>query len=531
MAINQTLCRLRTCAHMSQEDFAERIGVSRQSVQKWESGASVPELEKLIRIAKFFDISLDALILESDTRITEEFSFHKALKPRYANLHDWESYSSNLPVEYHQSVEEGLDISAYADVFEAVSRLPKNEVKKKLGDVLFDVVLNAGTAEGYRYTEPSDLEGICRLKTDRKALPPVQENQLESKIYGAWMGRICGCLLGKTIEGIRTDELIPFLKETGNYPMHRYILHSDLNDRILNTYKFRFAGRCYADAVDGMPVDDDTNYVVLAQEIIETYGRDFTSYDVSRAWLSRQCKDAYCTAERVAFVNFVNGFEPPASAIYKNPYREWIGAQIRGDYFGYINPGNPELAAEMAFRDASISHVKNGIYGEMWVAAMLAAAACTDDIKEIVSCGLTQIPHTSRLYEAITDVLNGYEKGVSQKDCFADIHQRYNEYTHGWCHTISNAMIVAASLLYGQGQFGKSICMAVETGFDTDCNGATVGSVLGMAKGINCIDPVWSNPIKDTLHTSIFGVGTVKISDRVKMTLTHISNQSSDGKR
>ena len=83
-------------------------------------------------------------------------------------------------------------------------------------------------------------------------------------------------------------------------------------------------------------------------------------------------------------------------------------------------------------------------------------------------------------------------------------------------------MIVVAALLYGNGDFGRSICMAVETGFDTDCNGATVGSVLGMANGIDSIEEVWKKPLNDTLHTSIFGVGTVKISDRVKQTLTHV---------
>ena len=225
----------------------------------------------------------------------------------------------------------------------------------------------------------------------------------------------------------------------------------------------------------------------------------------------------------MAYCNFVKGYEPPESAVYKNPFREWIGAQIRGDYFGYINPGNPEKAAEMAWRDASISHVKNGIYGEMFVSAMIAVAAATDNIEDIIKGGLAQIPHTSRLYEEITSVLEDYKKGVSQKQAFETIHKKYDEYTgHGWCHTISNAMIVAAALLYGKGDYGKSICMAVETGFDTDCNGATVGSVLGMANGIDSIPEYWKKPINDTLHTSIFGVGTVKISDMAKKTLKHI---------
>lgn len=177
----------------------------------------------------------------------------------------------------------------------------------------------------------------------------------------------------------------------------------------------------------------------------------------------------------------------------------------------------------MAWRDASISHVKNGIYGEMFAAAMIATAAVTDDMTGIVEGGLAEIPYTSRLYEKVAGVLEGYHSGLPREECFARIHAAYDEYTaHGWCHTIPNAMIVAASLLYGDGDFGKSVCMAVETGFDTDCNGATVGSVIGMAEGIDEISEEWKAPMHDTLLTSIFGVGTVKISDRVGMTMKHI---------
>ncbi|MBQ1986373.1 MAG: ADP-ribosylglycohydrolase family protein, partial [Clostridia bacterium] len=346
---------------------------------------------------------------------------------------------------------------------------------------------------------------------------------LEDKIHGAWMGRICGCMLGKTVEGIRTDELIPFLKETGNYPMHRYILFSDLDKVDTNKYKFGFHGRCFADTIDGMPIDDDTNYTVLYQVLIQKYGRNFTPYDASRVWLHHQPKHAYCTAERVAFCNFVKGYEPPESAVYKNPFREWIGAQIRADYFGYINPGKPELAAEMAWRDASISHTKNGIYGEMFVAAMISIAAETNNVRDIILAGLAEIPHTSRLYEEIMSIVDAFENGVSQSECFKSIHEKYDEHSaHDWCHTVPNAMIVAASLLYGDGDYGRSVCMAVEAGFDTDCNGATVGSILGMANGIESIPEYWTKPINDTLYTSIFEVDTVKISDRVKLTLEHI---------
>lgn len=524
MSIGTNIHKLRNAAGISQEKFAAIFGVSRQSVQKWETDVCVPELDKTVKIAKYFGITLDSLVLDNGSRAAEEFVSSKKIKPNFDNIEAWAPYSNDIMTELVQSLDEGLDLEKYRDLFTAVSMLPKSEMRKKFCDLLYETVENAQQIPGYKYIEPSDLESIKSLRKPydfNKTLPDI--SSLEAKIYGAWMGRVCGCLLGKPIECIRTDELIPLLKETDNYPMHRYILSSDITEEMCDKYSFYLKDKAYADTVNGMPVDDDTNYVVLAQKIVSDYGRDFTARDVSRAWLKYQSMDSYFTAERVAFQNFVNGFEPPKSASHKNPYREWIGAQIRGDYFGYINPGNPELAAEMAFRDASISHIKNGIYGEMFVSAMLACAAVTDNIKDIILGGIAQIPHTSRLYEAVLKVLCDFENGVTKDACFAEIHTLFDEHTsHGWCHTISNAMIVTAALIYGGGDFGKSICMAVQTGFDTDCNGATVGSILGMRNGIDDIGNIWTKPINDTIHTSIFGAETVKISERVKETMKHI---------
>lgn len=103
-------------------------------------------------------------MLDNASRIPQELRYHNVLKPKYENMPDWESYSSDLLTEYQQSIEEGLDIESYEDVFKAVSRLPKNEVKKKLGDTLFEVVMHAKTVEGYPYLEPSTLEEIKNLR-------------------------------------------------------------------------------------------------------------------------------------------------------------------------------------------------------------------------------------------------------------------------------------------------------------------------------------------------------------------------------
>jgi transcriptional regulator with XRE-family HTH domain len=201
MALSNMISKLRREANLTQEEFAEIFGVSRQSVQKWESGTSAPELDKLVKIAKYYDVSLDALILDSNTRITEELKYNKDLKPKYANIHDWESYSSGIVTEYTQSLEEGHDISKYPDLFGAVSRLPKGEIKKKLADIIFEIIQNADTVSGYKYVEPSDLESIRTQRGESVTLPPLDTKNLENKIAGAWIGRICGCFLGKPFEG------------------------------------------------------------------------------------------------------------------------------------------------------------------------------------------------------------------------------------------------------------------------------------------------------------------------------------------
>lgn len=446
------------------------------------------------------------------------------IKIDHNHVEGFNRYASDIMAEYNQSIEEGLDIEKHKALFESVAAMRSGEMKTKLSELIFETVINSKIRSGYKYNEPNDLDKIKALREayDFKVTAPDSET-LRKKLLGAWTGRACGCLLGKPVEGIRSEEFIPLLKETGNYPMHRYILSTDITDEVCSHYKFFLRNKSYGDNTDGMPVDDDTNYTVLAQRIVDESGRWFEAEDVGAAWLKYLSILSCFTAERIAYVNIINCIEPPATAMYKNVCREWIGAQIRGDYFGYINPGNPEAAAEMAYNDATLSHVKNGVYGEMFVAAMISCAAVTDNIDDIILGGLAQIPASSRLHEAVMKIYNGYKNGVTLDECFRIIHSDYDEHTdHGWCHTISNAMIVVAGLLYGEGDFGKSICTAVGMAFDTDCNGATVGSIMGMRNGIDCIGEEWIKPINGKIHTSIFGVGTVEIEKLVEKTLEHI---------
>ncbi len=525
MSISEKIYALRTKRGVTQEVFAEKLAVSRQSVQKWESGVSLPTIDKLITMATIFNVSMDYLCDRADSAVSDGRT-DKEYVPDYGKMHSWESYAKSLEIEYRQLVDEGKDVDNLKDVFSAVEKMPSSKRKDEIADLLFKIVDSLPIKGDYGYVEPNDYNAIKTLSDGclPNEIPAESDGEiLLDKVKGGWYGRICGCYLGKPVECIKMPDLKKVLTRTGNYPLHRYIDLEDIEKIDLSDVSFPIKPRSYPKNFNKMPSDDDTNYMLIAYEVLKRYGRDFTSSDVAEVWLSTQTKYAYCTAERVAYINLINGYVPPESGEYKNAYREWIGAQIRSDFYGYINPGDPETAAEMAYRDARVSHVKNGVYGSMWVAAMIAEAYVTDDVKRIILTGLSQIPSTSRLHKAISDIIENYEKGVSAESYIADIRTRWNEESsYDWCHTISNAEIVTAALLYGDKDYGKSICMAVGACFDTDCNGATVGSVLGTAIGYNAIPSYWKDRVNDTLESTLAGYGSVSIGDMAEKTLGFI---------
>ncbi len=522
MAFSDTIYKLRKKNQLSEEAFAALFSVDAADVIAWEAG-SYPDRETVIAIASHFGMTCNELLVENDYA---DFDLPRGadIQPDFESIEIDESYTKALIYEYMQSIREGRDAALYNEVLLGFRKMPEGVYKTKMADILFEALQNCRLRDDFHFIEPSDLENIKALRKpydfERKTLT---DDVLRDKVKGAWLGRISGCLLGKPIETIGFEELESLLKETNNYPMTRYIHASDITEEMYDRYQFPLRGKCFADTIQYAPWDDDTNYVVIAQCLLEKYGRDFTPENMADIWLSLQGKKAYCTAERVAFRNFINGYKPPYSAIYKNPYREMIGAQIRGDYFGYINPGDPEAAAEMAFRDACISHTKNGIYGEMFVAAMIACAAVTDNIEDIIRGGLAQIPETSRLYDKINRVIEDYHNGVSRPEAYERVKAEYQiKDSDSWLHTIPNAAIVAIALLYGEGDFGKSICASVEVGYDTDCNGATVGSVMGMRNGTAGIGEEWTKPIGGKLETTIFGVGILDIDAAAEKTMNHM---------
>jgi ADP-ribosylglycohydrolase len=443
----------------------------------------------------------------------------------------WLKYSEFLAIELIEARDEGKKTEGLVRKVKEIESMLDGAEKEALAGALLDELASLPTEVEYGFLEPSNLDGIRATRSHQEPQLPSytgrqEDGGLYNKIYGAWLGRCAGCLLGQPVEGWSRSRIEKFLKGTDNAPLMRY-MSSEVPEHIrkecdVSDYPGVYGNskKGWINNVDCMPEDDDTNYTIIGLKIVEKYGIDFTPENVAECWLDNLPILHTCTAERVAYRNIVNLILPPNSAGYRNPYREWIGAQIRADFFGYIAPGDPELSSSMAFRDASISHTKNGIYGEMFIAAMLSAAAIVNDCEKIIDTGLSVIPDTSRLYKSIKTVFEWKRSGFSREEAIDQIHQRYDEKNpHDWCHTVPNAMIVCIGLLYGDLDFGKSIGIAVMAGFDTDCNGATVGSILGMVLGADTLPTSWIKPLNNRLKSGIDGFTQVEISELAYRTM------------
>jgi len=319
------------------------------------------------------------------------------------------------------------------------------------------------------------------------------------------LGRAAGCMLGKPVEGWKRGEILEYLSKVGESSLTYYFPFVEGYENKIRTEE------CFRNTLNKAVRDDDLDYPIIGLKILEEYGTEFSTRNVGKIWLENLPFGLVYTAERAAYRNLVNSLIPPETARFINPYREWIGAQIRGDIFGWISPSDPIKAAYLAYKDASLSHVKNGIYGEMYISVLLSLAYIIDEPPELIHESLNFIPETSRLHEAISFVLELYERRIDFERAWEEVNKKFGKYH--FVHTINNACFVVLALLYGEKNFERTVCLAVESGCDTDCNGATAGSILGLLLGYKNLPERWVSPLNDTLESLVPGFQRVRISD------------------
>lgn len=390
----------------------------------------------------------------------------------------------------------------------------------------YEAALRTELPADYRYEEPNDLASIRALRPDgpRKLAADPTNAQLRERIRGALTGRVAGVTLGRPVEGWTEEGIRKRLESVGEYPLKDYFGRywyedGERKDTYWASFRSTREGLAFSRGAEG---DDDLNYTVMGLRILEKYGPNFRTLDVGYQWLESMPVNWTYGPERTAYINLARftefhdrwgdyDFDTLWKVThYLHESSELIGAQIRADAFGYVAACLPELAAEWGWRDGVLTHVRNGIYGEMLWAAIIAAAFGAPSIRDAIEIGLTEIPENCRLAEATRNTLKWWDETADWRAVYERIAEAYNKYTPGG--TINNSCFQVNGLLAGEGDFEKTLCITVMQGQDTDCTAGTVGSVIGAWLGAGGIPEKWTRPLNDTFRTAIVGDGHCSIT-------------------
>ncbi|MCM8817446.1 MAG: ADP-ribosylglycohydrolase family protein [Candidatus Omnitrophica bacterium] len=353
--------------------------------------------------------------------------------------------------------------------------------------------------------EPDSLEEIKKLRPSgpRCLIEKIDKKRLSNQILGAWLGRAAGCILGIPCEGMSKDEIrFACFNHKLPYPLRSYWKMDPKNISPDNLHYQTTPRKHFLEPyLSYVGADDDLAYTILGLLLLEEKGIDFTTKDVASFWL--KYLPFACTAEEIALGNLKKGVSPYLAGELNNPYMDWIGADIRSDPWAYGAPGWPEKAAEMAFRDAFLTHRGTGIHAAMFFSAAISAAFVCDHPMEAIRIGLTEIPKNCRLAVVIRQTIKWCEKDND----WNKTTDRILEFFKGMnvAHSLNNAALTIAGIFYGKGDFTKTISLTVMGGFDTDCTGATAGSLLGAIIGADNIPEYWKKPLGEKVETYLVG--------------------------
>lgn len=314
---------------------------------------------------------------------------------------------------------------------------------------------------------------------------------LIEKIYAGWLGKNIGIRLGAPIEGWSYQKIKDVYGEIWNYPVE------------------------YRD----FAADDDSNGPAFLVRAMEHKKKDapLTAQDVADALLNYAPYEhgffwwgGYgVSTEHTAYLNLRNHVRAPMSgSSVKNgtTISEQIGGQIFADCWGLISPGNPNQAAEYARQAASVTHDGNGIWGGVFIAVCISLAFEDITIEEMIDTALQYIPRECEYRRMVLCIMDYYrqDKKRNWRSCFKYVYQNFGyDLYPGYCHIIPNSAVIILSLLYGDDDFTKTLCICNMCGWDTDCNVGNVGTIMGVRKGTDGIEyERWRKPVNDLLICS-----------------------------
>ncbi len=384
------------------------------------------------------------------------------------------------------------------DVSEAEALIPELQRANEENDVvallkvvpeIYDALSRAPKIADHpywSYTQYGDFaQHEAAVSFPAAAAITLSDAELFKKLHAGWLSQIAGAAVGTMIEGYCTDKL---REEFGE--IREYI-------RRPTTY------------------NDDVLFELAFLKAFALKGRAVTSRDVALEWVGRI--GFAWSAEEVAYKNIKRGVFPPESARFNNPWREWIGAQMRASICGMLAPGDPREAARLAWTDGSVSHVGNGILGEAFNAMMVAMAFTESDIRTIVEKAVDLIPDDSEYYSVVSFALEQCRNASDWESAWRPCEEKYKRYN--WIHTYPNAAAEVVSLWFGGQSFDECMHVCAMCGQDVDCNAGQIGTLYGVIQGYAGIRDYWTEPFADKFDSVFRGYEHTTITQLAQDTL------------
>jgi ADP-ribosylglycohydrolase len=314
--------------------------------------------------------------------------------------------------------------------------------------------------------------------------------QYLERVYAGVLGKLIGVYLGRPVENWSYERI---REEFGQVD---YYVHEERGRRLIVT-------------------DDDISGTFTFLRALEDYdfSPDLTPAQIGQTWLNYLIERTTIlwwggmgnSTEHTAYLRLKQGIAAPmsgSSELNSPVVAEQIGGQIFIDGWGFVSPGDPVRAADLARRAASVSHDGEGIYGAQVVAALVAQAFVERDIDRLLDVAVAQIPGNSTIRRLIDD-LRGWH--AQEPDWRENRMRLASEYGYdrfvGNCHIVPNHGLIVLSLLHGEGDFDRSMTIVNTSGWDTDCNSGNVGAILGVRNGLAGLGQRdWRGPVADRLY-------------------------------
>ena len=383
------------------------------------------------------------------------------------------------------------------DVTEAEKLIPQALKAREEGDKVtltrltakvFHIINNAKQIPDHpslAYTVYDSFEKYAKDVTFEKYPAfKMDDEELYKRIHAGWVAQIIGAAVGTALEGYTSDALRKAFGEVKNYI------------RKPNTY------------------NDGITFELAFLEAFEQSGYNVSSEEVAEEWVSRI--PSGWSAEDIALKNIAMGIYPPESGYRSNPWREWIGAQMRGAVCGMVAPGDPETAASLAFRDGVVSHYNNGVIGEIFNAMLCSMAYVEQDMRTIVKKAIDMVPKKSEYYTVVQFAWDACENSKDYLSAWKLCEQKYVRYN--WIHAYPNAAAEVVALYFCKNDFDDCLNMISLMGQDVDCNAAQIMTLFGLAYGMDCIDSRWIEPIQDKFCSYVRGYENSAISKIARKT-------------